>query len=302
MKIDQLKYLIEVVKAGSINAASKKLFISQQSLNQSLRSLEYELGFDVLVRTKKGATLTPRGKEVYTAALAIIARYDQMLEKVKLVSAHAGKYLSGQLTIHTSPMISVCLMPIVYVDYLHAYPNVQVYCLEKYQNNIIEQVSKSEGDVGYILVSNTHTDFLDNIPDNVELELLQTYPIFLAMSPRHPLAHHHTLSLQAIKDYPLIVFEVGGPAGQHALQNEVDLKVILSTNNYNMCRELLNEGDTMIYSYRPYMTRGIFLDCVHIPLNAKGIEFRLYRAYNKNCSKRQKDLIDSFNVLMEQYM
>ena len=33
MKIEQLEFLIEVVKAGSINAASKKIFISQQSLN-----------------------------------------------------------------------------------------------------------------------------------------------------------------------------------------------------------------------------------------------------------------------------
>ncbi len=31
MKIEQLEFLIEVVKAGSINAASKKIFISQQS-------------------------------------------------------------------------------------------------------------------------------------------------------------------------------------------------------------------------------------------------------------------------------
>ena len=68
MKIEQLEFLIEVVKAGSINAASKKIFISQQSLNQSLRNLEDEIGFDVLNRTKKGVTLTERGREVFSAA------------------------------------------------------------------------------------------------------------------------------------------------------------------------------------------------------------------------------------------
>ena len=82
MKIEQLEFLIEVVKAGSINAASKKIFISQQSLNQSLRNLEDEIGFDVLNRTKKGVTLTERGREVFSAAQAIVARYDQMLRQI----------------------------------------------------------------------------------------------------------------------------------------------------------------------------------------------------------------------------
>ena len=65
MKIEQLEFLIEVCRAGSINAASKKIFISQQSLNQSLRNLEEELGFTVLNRTKRGVTLTKQGLMVY---------------------------------------------------------------------------------------------------------------------------------------------------------------------------------------------------------------------------------------------
>lgn len=302
MKIDQMKYLIEVVKAGSINSASKKLFISQQSLNQSLRSLEYELGFDILTRTKKGATLTERGKEVYSAGQAIVARYEQMLDVVQKIRPQSGTHLSGQLTIYASPMISVCLLPIVYVEYMHAYSNVQVYCMEEYQNDIVQRVSENPGDLGYVLVANTLQQFFQTVPENVSLELLQSYPIYMAMSPRHPLSQHRNLSLQAIRYYPLIVFEVGGPEGEHALQNEVNLRILLSTNNYNMCRELLNEGNTMIYSYRPYMTRGVFTDCVHVPLHVKDTVFQLCRVTNKDASNKQKELTDSFNSIMLQYI
>ena len=43
MRIDQLAALVEVAKSGSINSASKKLHVTQQSLNKSLKSLENEM-------------------------------------------------------------------------------------------------------------------------------------------------------------------------------------------------------------------------------------------------------------------
>lgn len=177
MKIEQLEFLIEVVKAGSINAASKKIFISQQSLNQSLRNLEDEIGFDVLNRTKKGVTLTERGREVFSAAQAIVARYDQMLRQISELKEDSTDVISGKMNVHASPMISVCILPVVYVDYKHSFPKVQLYCQERYQDDIINEVSQNPGDVGFVLVANTLKQFFDNVPDNVELSLLSTYPI-----------------------------------------------------------------------------------------------------------------------------
>lgn len=302
MKIEQLEFLIEVVKAGSINAASKKIFISQQSLNQSLRNLEDEIGFPLLNRTKKGVTLTERGREVFSAAQAIVARYDQMLRQISALKEDSTEIISGKMNVHTSPMISVCILPVVYVDYKHNFPKVQLFCQERYQDDIVKEVSEHPGDVGYVLVANTLHHFFDKIPSNVELSLLNTYPIYMAMSPRHPLARQHTLSLQSIKDYPLIIYEAGGIQGEHALQSEVDMHILLSTNNTNMTKELLNEGNALMYSYPPYVTRGAFPECVHIPLHTKNIFFELYMVHNKDANQQQRRLIDSFSSIFQQYI
>ena len=48
MTLNQLKYIIELSKENSINEAAKKLFISQPSLTAALKSLEQEIGFDIL--------------------------------------------------------------------------------------------------------------------------------------------------------------------------------------------------------------------------------------------------------------
>ena len=120
MQFEQLEYFIEVVKAGSINAASKKVYISQQNLNKSLHSLENELGFDILNRTHRGVSLTEEGKVFFNAAQSIVARFDQMREQVQRMKSIKDESLSGRMNIHISPMLSISLLPMVYVDYMNA--------------------------------------------------------------------------------------------------------------------------------------------------------------------------------------
>ena len=51
MRIEQLVYLIEAARLRSINKASENLYITQQSMNLSLKKLEDELGTKLLERT-----------------------------------------------------------------------------------------------------------------------------------------------------------------------------------------------------------------------------------------------------------
>lgn len=302
MKIEQLEYFIEVVKAGSINAASKKVFISQQSLNKSLHSLEDELGFDILNRTRRGVSLTVEGEVVFNAAQAIVARFEQMQEQVKKLKVAQDDSLSGRMNIHISPMLSISILPMVYVDYMHAYPDVQVYCQEKYRDDVVKEVSKHSGDVGFLLVPNTIDTFFSNIPEEVHMEKLATYPIYMAMSPRHPLAHQRSLSVHSVAEYPLIVYEAGGAKGIHAFQKLENMHVMLSTNNYHMCEELLREGETLMYSYPKYIGKRVFSDFIHLPVNTKDVQFEMYMAYNKNASNHERRLIDSFSGILQQYL
>lgn len=301
LRIEQLAYFLEVVKAGSVNAASKKTFISQQSLNKSIRSMENEFGFPLFKRNKHGVVLTEKGKIVFSAIQAMMARWDQMQEEIEDAST-VSNFLSGDLTIHTSPMVSISLMPIAYIEYMHQFPQVKVYCQEKYRDDIVATVADNPGDVGYILMPNSIRGFKDKLPAHVEMRKMAEYPIYMAMSPKHPLAQQRSLSFKSMEAYPLIVYESGGPQGLHAYQNEGDFHVILSTNNYKMCEELLCEGASLVYSYPPYLAHNIFPSCVHVPVGDKRIFFELYLVYNKNSTNEQRQLINTFSQVLQQYL
>lgn len=302
MQLEQFEYFIEVVKAGSINAASKNVYISQQNLNKSLHSLENELGFEILNRTRRGITLTEEGEIFFNAAQAIMARFSQMEDQIRRLKSAKNNTLCGRMNIHISPMLSVSILPMAYVDYMTAYPEVQIYCQEKYRDNIIREVSMHTGDVGFILVPNTIDSFFNNIASNVHMELLHTYPIYMAMSPRHPLSQQRSLSVHSVSEYPLIVFEAGGSKGRHAFQDLEEMHVVLSTNNCFICEDLLREGQALMYSFPKYVGKRVFADFLHVPVNVKNVQFELYMVYNKEATNQERCLINSFSGIFQQYI
>ena len=53
MTFQQLTYVVEISKCGSINKAAHKLFLSQSGISTAVRELEEELGIKFIVRSNR---------------------------------------------------------------------------------------------------------------------------------------------------------------------------------------------------------------------------------------------------------
>ena len=71
MTIQQLQYVLEVYRAGSVSQAAKNLFVGQSSVSVSITNLEKELGYPVFIRSKNGVALTPQGRDVVEHAARV---------------------------------------------------------------------------------------------------------------------------------------------------------------------------------------------------------------------------------------
>ena len=58
MNLQNLQYVEEVIKCGSISAAARKLYISQPYLSKILMEVEREYGITIFSREKNTLTLT----------------------------------------------------------------------------------------------------------------------------------------------------------------------------------------------------------------------------------------------------
>ena len=65
MRIEQLEYVATVARLGSFRRAADELHISQPALSGSVRSLERELGVDLLDRGRHGARMSDSGRELF---------------------------------------------------------------------------------------------------------------------------------------------------------------------------------------------------------------------------------------------
>ena len=68
MNIDYLRYFISACESGSIQSASKQLFVSAQGMGKGIQRLEESLGLRLLERTQSGAVPTEFGKLYYDQA------------------------------------------------------------------------------------------------------------------------------------------------------------------------------------------------------------------------------------------
>ena len=84
MNTDQMAYLIDIAKTGSINTTAKRLFSSQQAISESIKRLENELNCVLLLRSKKGVALTEDGKYVLQQVSNMYEQYEEL-----------QKYLAG---------------------------------------------------------------------------------------------------------------------------------------------------------------------------------------------------------------
>lgn len=198
MKLQQLRYLVEVAKQGlNVSEAAETLHTSQPGVSKQIRLLEDELGFQVFVRSGKRITaVTPPGKEVLLIAERIL-REAQSLNRV------ADEYLhenAGSLTIATTHTQARYALPPVIHTFLQQYPQVRLSIKQGSPTQICEMTLSGEADIAIA------TEGIDLFHE------LQMFDCFswnrsVIVPEGHPLLAVENLSLQDIAAYPIITYD-----------------------------------------------------------------------------------------------
>lgn len=126
MDFRQIMYFIKVSECDSISKAAEELFISQQALSQSVKSLEKELDCRLLYRTSKGIKLTEDGKYLKGKFKYICSDF----EKARKESFNHFIPNSGKLDFCAAPGIFRTLSPDIIMEFEKEYPYIRVNQLE----------------------------------------------------------------------------------------------------------------------------------------------------------------------------
>jgi LysR family cys regulon transcriptional activator len=120
MKLQQLRYLVEVERRGlNVSAAAEALFTSQPGVSKQIGLLEEELGLTIFERSGKRLTgITPPGRAVLAMAQRMLAEAQNM----KRVGEDYAAESSGTLSIATTHTQARYTLPPVIRQFRRAPP------------------------------------------------------------------------------------------------------------------------------------------------------------------------------------
>lgn len=202
MREEHLRYVLEILQAGSINKAAENLYISHQSLNRSLKTFENELGAAIFKRTQKGVQLTKLGVQIIDKIEILVSTYDELREIVHHNQELAEKFdrifIFNCSSYLRFPFVSK-LMPKI----LESFPNVRL--ITKLCSTNISAIND-----GFHLIL-TWDDSLEkkiNQKETMFWDIAET-KMYLIVSNEHHLAKYQEISLAKALKYPFVLLQLG---------------------------------------------------------------------------------------------
>ncbi len=111
-----------VMLTGSINGASKMLFISQPAVSRIVSHTEQTLGYPLFHRTKGKLVPTPEGEALFRE----VDDFYQHAMRVSDFAADLAQGPTGTLNVSSSPCLSYRIVPKAIAQFVDRYPRIRV--------------------------------------------------------------------------------------------------------------------------------------------------------------------------------
>lgn len=151
MSLMKYRTLMAVVELGSLTKAGKSLGCTQSAVSHSIDSLESELGFALIKRSRAGIKLTPEGEKLIPAVRSLLNSAEQLGQ---LASSIRGLD-SGTVRIGAFTSVAVHWLPAVLKEFQADYPNVDFKLLNGDYHDVEQWLSDGSVDLGFVAMPNS---------------------------------------------------------------------------------------------------------------------------------------------------
>ncbi len=198
MNLQQLRYVVEVVRAGlNVSVAADALYTSQPGVSKQIRQFEEELGIEIFVRHgKRLVGITDPGR----AVIAIAERMLGEIDSLKKVGAEFRNESEGVLSIACTHNQARYALPRVIQQFAQKYPKVRLMLHQGNPRQICQWVMDGEADLAIA------TEAVSEMEDLVSLPCYQWNRCVIA-TPRHPILKASPLTLEEIAKYPIVTYD-----------------------------------------------------------------------------------------------
>ncbi|CAG8866396.1 LysR family transcriptional regulator [Pseudomonas fluorescens] len=228
MTLTQLEIFSLVAELHGFTAAANRLGISQSAVSHALKSLELELGVELLRRHQSQVELSDIGQQLLLRARAMLGLANTLRQE----AADARGMKRGTLRIGSfGPTSSIKLLPLILQQYRAAHPGIEVHIDEGPDRQVLQWLEERRIDIGFVVLPEERFDTVALIEDQM-----------VALLPAaHPLAVHDSLNLKDLCDFPFVLTE----AGSSELVSRLFTVARLTPNIRYRCSQLISTLDVV---------------------------------------------------------
>ncbi|MBS1845348.1 MAG: LysR family transcriptional regulator [Actinobacteria bacterium] len=194
MNLRQLAYLAAVGRERGIRAAARALHISQPQISQAVRSLEEELGVELIRRSPRGIEITPEGEELIARAEDIVARVEDAAQAVREMRGRAGSTL--RVGVLAGALGAAELLPPILADHRAAHPDVDLRLEDLAFCDQVSPVLDGRLDAAIVRLPLGSSE--------VEVMPLAVEPRVAMVGAGHELAGESSIDIEQILDFPTL--------------------------------------------------------------------------------------------------
>lgn len=236
MKLEVLRYFLEVGQEGSIRKASERVNLTPSALSRHISTLEHVVGAVLFERRSKGMVLTEEGRILKKYAMRTVNSVDLVRSAVEEIRG----LRSGVVKVAAIEIVASSLLFPAIQDFRLLHPGVefQVEIITKLNDDTVHSLFREQADIGIMYKFNP----LSEIDYHSEFET----PFAVIASPDHPLASRGELSVKDLSGVPVATLGSANATRrvlEQALSSQgVELDFMLKVNSIEMGKEFAQTG------------------------------------------------------------
>lgn len=294
MTFQQLIYVVEISKCGSINKAAHKLFLSQSGISTAVRELEEELGIQFFSRSNRGVEFTPDGKEFLSYAVSLLGQ-KQRIE---------GLYGESRDVAPVRFSVSTQRYPFTEDAFLEMLRTMdenrfRFAIKETGMDAVIDDVYDHRADIGVIFLTELTEKIIRRLLDARDLEFREIATVAPCVYLRrgHPLTEKSSLTEADLEGYPYVSFEHDQGVSSDFSEEYQILSMkkpakCISVNNRSTAINVLAATDAITTGSGLLVERQAYHAVVTVPLVGKtSIRLGWIRSRNSKLSPQAEKFI-----------
>lgn len=146
MDLRSIRYFVQIADLGSITRAAQHLGIAQPALSRHLRSLEEELGTELLVRLPRGVRLTGAGRQFVDHCRRIIRDLGRAQDELRSTTDMP----QGRVVLGLSPTIAPLVLPGIVERVKRQCPQISLKVVEGFSIQLYDALLAGRIDLGLL--------------------------------------------------------------------------------------------------------------------------------------------------------